>query len=150
MSKLEWLKLIHVLAAILWVGGAMLVNIYGARFGMSDNREERLTFAKQGQMAGLIFSICGVIVLLFGIWMVADVPAWEFSHAWVSIGFLGVAVGAVLGMAFYGPQARKLIAALESGDNAADAIGRRIAMVATAETVLLIVVIWAMVAKPGL
>lgn len=150
MTQLEWLTLVHVLAAIVWVGGAALLVIMGPRFGMSEHREDRLVFARITGRVGPIFTIAALVLLVAGIWMVADTPGWEFDQLWVTLGFTGVAAGAVLGMGFYGPQNRKLLAALESGSAEADALSRRIGLVSSLELVLLVVVVWAMVAKPGL
>ncbi len=150
MSKFESLKLAHTLAAIVWVGGAVLLTLYGAKMAGGASREERIGFTNQSLFAGTVFSIASLIVLGFGVWMVVDNPVWEFDQLWISLGFLGIAVGAVLGMGFYGPQGRKVIAELEAGDPAGEARSRRIGMVAMAETVLLLVVVWSMIAKPGL
>jgi uncharacterized membrane protein len=146
----EWLHTIHALAAVVWVGGAAMTSLYGIKMARAASRQERIAFTKQSQFGGIVFPIAALVVLGLGIWMVVDEPAWEFSQAWVSLGFLGVAVGAVLGSAFYGPQSRKLIAELEAGDPAADRRGRLLGTVGLAETVLLFVVVWAMITKPGL
>lgn len=151
MSTLyESLHTIHALAAVVWVGGVAMTSLYGMKMARAASRQERIAFTKQSQFGGIVFPIAALIVLGLGTWMVIDEPAWEFSQAWVSLGFLGVAVGAVLGPAFYGPQGRKLLAELEADDPAAAARGRRIGMVSLAETVLLFVVVWAMIVKPGL
>lgn len=150
MSKFEWLKLVHVVAAIVWVGGGALLSLYGIRIAKSAGREERIAYVKQSQFAGIVFPIAALVLLGAGIWMVVDNPVWEFSQAWVTLGFTGVAVGAILGPVFYGPQGRRVLAELEAGDPAAEARGRRIGMVGIAETVLLLIVVWSMIAKPGL
>jgi uncharacterized membrane protein len=144
-----WLNFIHVLAAISWVGGSILLQINGARLAGAD-RDRRLYFAQSAEAAGRFFAVAGITTLIAGVWLVARVDFWEFSQAWISIGFLGVAVGVVLGMGFYGPQTRKLIAAIGDGSAEAGPLGKRIAMVSGAETLLLAVVVWAMVFKPGL
>ena len=107
-------------------------------------------FTENSQVAGRVFSISGGVVLLAGVWLVARVDFWEFSHAWISIGFLGVAAGFILGIGFYAPQTRALITAIKENDPAAAAITKRIALVSNLELLLLVVVVWAMVFKPGL
>lgn len=144
-----WLKFVHVLAAVAWVGGSILIQVYGIRQARAP-REERVRFARDAMVAGNVFAVAGIVVLAVGVWLVLRIDAWDFDQAWISLGFAGVLVGAVLGMAFYGPQAKALISELEAGSPAAAARGRRIAAVSAAETVLLVVVVWAMVFKPGL
>jgi uncharacterized membrane protein len=146
----DWLKFIHVLAATVWVGGAVILVVYGLRLAADPNasREQRITFTRNSQFAGTIFTVSALVALAFGMWMVVDADL-DWGATWITLGFTGIALGAALGMGFYGPQNRKLLAELEAGDQAADARSRRIGMVAMAETVVLIVVIWAMVFKPG-
>jgi uncharacterized membrane protein len=150
VSKFEWLKLVHTLAGIVWVGGAFLLSAYGIKMARGANREEQIAFARQSQFAGTLYGISALLLLGFGIWMVADNPAWDFDQLWVHLGFAGIVVGFVLGPFFYGPQSNKLIEELEAGDPAAVARSRRLGMVGSLETLLLIVVVWAMIAKPGL
>jgi uncharacterized membrane protein len=145
----NWLKLIHVLAVALWVGGAMLVNFYGMAMQKAD-ASRRLHFAEQNDRAGRLFSASAIIALITGVWIVLRVEGIEFSQAWISIGFLGIAVGAVLGMGFFGPQGRALIAEMKEGSPAAAVRAKRIALVSQIDLLVLLVVVWAMVFKPGL
>ncbi|MCB2224761.1 MAG: DUF2269 family protein [Actinobacteria bacterium] len=143
------LKLVHIIAAVFWVGGATMVLWYGSMIRRSEIGT-KAAHARMAVAAGRFFAVSAVVALAAGVWMVLRVSAYEFSQAWVSIGFLGIAAGAVLGPAFYGPQGRALVAELEEGDPAASARENRIALVSALEVVLLLVVIWAMVYKPGL
>jgi len=148
----DTLKLLHVLAATIWVGGAALLVFRGFRLSMNRDAgtQERLVFARDSLASGTVFAITGILTLVFGMWMVVDADgAIGWGDTWITFGFTGVALGAVLGQVFYGPQGRKLVAALESGDPAADAISRRLGMVSMLEILVLFVVIWAMVFKPG-
>jgi uncharacterized membrane protein len=145
----SWLKVVHVLAAIVWVGGSVLALVLG-RKAASGPVEERKVFAENSLLAGRLFSVAGLTVLAAGTWMVARSPLYDWDQAWISFGFSGVAVGVVLGIAFYGPQGRALVAELEAGDPAADARGTRIGRAASFELLVLVVVVWAMVVKPGL
>lgn len=145
----SWLKFIHVLAAVAWVGGSILLQVYGARLAKAG-AEDRIRSANDSLVAGNLFAAAGIVTLAAGVWLVLRVDAWDFDQAWISIGFAGVLLGAVLGMAFYAPQTRALIGELEAGSPAAGLRGRRIALVSTIETVILVVVVWAMVFKPGL
>jgi uncharacterized membrane protein len=145
----NWLKLIHVLAVILWVGGAMLVNYYGMAMRKADV-PRRIHYAEQNDRAGRLFSAAAIVALITGVWMVLRIEGIEFSQAWISIGFLGIAISAVLGMGFFGPQGRALIAELEQGSPAAAARAKRISLFTQIDLLVLLVVIWAMVFKPGL
>ncbi|NQV06641.1 DUF2269 family protein [bacterium] len=146
----DWLKFVHVLAAIAWVGGVILLNTYAPMVMSKGTMQDKISFTKLVLFAGRVFMIAASIVLAFGVWLVIDAGI-EFSQAWISIGFTGVLVGAVLGPVFYTPSATKLKAAYEAGDDdASDALGKRISLVSTVEMLLMLIVVWSMVFKPGL
>jgi len=88
--------------------------------------------------------------LASGVWLVIREDGWQFDQAWISIGFTGLLLGFILGPVFYGPQTRAFIAEEEASDPAAGPRNRRIGMVAAVETIVLLVVLWAMIYKPGL
>ena len=142
------LKLIHVVFAVVWVGGAAFLALYGLRLARADI-SARIAFARQGLVAGRIFAAAGMVTLLAGVWLVLRENLWGFDQAWVSIGLAGIALGTVLGPAFYGPQARAVIAELEGASPAAGPRFRRIGVVSALEAAFLLVVVWAMVYKPG-
>jgi uncharacterized membrane protein len=143
------LKLIHIIAAIAWVGGAVFLTVYG--FGLRKaGSPKRIAFAEQEIVAGRLFAGFAAVALAAGVWLVAREPLWGFDQAWIHLGFGGIALGAILGPSFYAPQARAFIAELEAGEAAAaDARASRIGMVSVVEALVLLVVLWAMVYKPG-
>jgi uncharacterized membrane protein len=144
------LKLIHIVFAILWVGGAVLLSIYGFRL-MKAGAADKIAFSRMATTAGNLFGAFAGVALVAGTWLVIREDAlFGFDQAWIGIGFLGIIVGTVLGPAFYAPQTRALIGELEAGNPAAAAREKRIGMVSMLEAILLLVVVWAMVYKPGL
>jgi len=144
------LKLIHIVFSTAWVGGAVLLSAYGFHL-MKAGAAEKIAFAKQTLVAGRLFGGFAAVSLAAGTWLVIrEDLIFGFDQAWISIGFTGVIIGALLGPTFYAPQARALIGELEEGDPAADARVKRMGMVSVLEVTMLLVVIWAMVYKPGL
>ena len=153
MSLYETLNLIHVVAVIVWIGGSIMITLL-----LTRTRAERDTAAVQGLLGQgdfvgrFVFNPAGIITLAAGIWMVIDGP-WEFSEAWISIGFVGIASGALLGALYYPRQFRAAGAALEGGAALEDTTVvtplNRLRTVAMAEMGLLLVVVWAMITKPG-
>jgi uncharacterized membrane protein len=150
VSLFETLKFIHVLFAVTWVGGGifLVVTVMRSRGGPLAHK---LAMARNIEVAGRIFMISGIVVLAMGIWMVLDTSAYEFSQAWILIGLIGLLASALTGGRFFDPQAKALIAEYEAGDEAAgDARTARILRVAYLDQILLLVIVWAMVVKPGL
>jgi uncharacterized membrane protein len=146
---LEFLKFVHVAFAAFWVGGAVLLTVYGMTL-MKADATTKIAFSKMTLVAGRLFAGFAAVALIAGLWMVIGYSEiYGIEKPWISIGFVGIFVGAALGPAFYAPQARALIGELEAGDAAAAARERRIGLVSVLETLLLIVVIMAMVYKWG-
>ena len=143
------LTFVHVAFAAFWVGGAVLLTVYGMTL-MSSDAPAKIAFSKMTLVAGRLFAVFAAIALVAGTWLVLRVDFFGFDQAWISIGFTGIIVGAVLGPAFYAPQAKALIGELESGAPGSAARERKIGIVSMLEVALLIVVVWAMVYKPGI
>ncbi len=153
MTLQETVLFVHVVAAIVWVGGSFTAQIFGFRAAASGDPERVLGFVDDMKMIGMkVFNPAGIILLAAGIWLVIDIDAWEFSQAWISIAFTIVIIGAVLGAAFYGPQIAKVqAAAAERGPTDSEVTQRvaRIMVVSRVEMVLLLVAVYAMIFKPG-
>ena len=144
------LLVLHILAAASWIG------TNGAQVARSP------TIASRGPViaadwhrhlvtASRITYVPGAIVsTITGVWLVIDSDVYDFSHAFVSVGFLAIGVGAGLGMVFFAPQGRKAAEAYEAGDlDAAKAIEARISAAGVLDTAVVVVTVVAMVAKWG-
>jgi uncharacterized membrane protein len=148
MTLFETLKLLHVLAAMVWLGGGILQTILVWRVRRAD-LPHRLGLARDMKSMGdRVFGAATVAVLAFGIWMVIEQPAFAFGDTWILIGIAGILISGAIGGAFFAPKGKALVATLESGQPA-DALLHNIAMVAVVDQLVLITVVWAMVAKPG-
>jgi len=150
MSVREVYLLLHILSAMVWMGGSVMTHIFGARAERSGDPARTLGFAKDAAVAGRVLTVAGVSAGVWGILLVLDADVYDWEQAWIVIGIFGVLVGALLGARFFAPQTRKLIVQLESGASEAAATLRRIKLVGRVELIVLAVVLWAMVTKPGL
>lgn len=152
MTLAELLLFVHVLAVIAWLGGSFMLGILLEGAQRSKDEATVLGIANMADFLGkAVFNPAGLLTLGAGIWLVIETDL-EFSEAWISIGFLGVATGAILGMAFY-PKAFERVRTGIAADGLLgnETLGalRRLRLVSSAELLLLIVVVWAMVFKPG-
>ena len=152
METFEVWKLVHILAAMVWVGGAVMAQVFAVRLSKAPP-EHRLQFAKDMKfVTAWVFTPAAVVVFLAGSLALEEVrPIFDYDQTWILIGMSGVLIGFLFAVAFAVPQTRKAIRAVESGDpQAAGPIIRRIALSARVILVILLVVVWAMVVKPGL
>lgn len=153
MSFFEFLKFVHVLMAVIWVGGGILIQVLAVRATRSKDAVRTATFAGDAEWVGLrVFMPASILLLIFGIWAAADVD-YDFGKAWISIGFAAFLFSFLLGMLFLGPESgriKKLTQAKGPDDPEVRRRISRIYMFSRIELVVLIIAIWAMVAKPGL
>jgi uncharacterized membrane protein len=98
-----------------------------------------------------------VVLLLAGIYLLADEPVWETSDAFISVGFVAIIVLFGLQHAFFQPEVREAKALaerdLKAGDTLSDefvALGDRIGKVGTLAGVIVVVTIFFMAYKPFL
>jgi uncharacterized membrane protein len=148
----DWLKLIHVLGAMVWVGGAVAIQFVAIRAMASKDPLRQATFTGDVEWLGMrVFTPASIIVLLAGIAMVLD-SGIGFTPAWILAGFGGIAFTIVVGAAFLGPESgrlKKLIS--ERGEADPEVIQRRnrIFMVSRIDLLVLIFVVAMMVFKPS-
>ncbi len=96
-----------------------------------------------------------VVLLLAGIYLLADEPVWETSDAFISIGFIAIIVLFGLQHAFFQPKVREAKALaerdLKAGDTLSDefvALGDRIGKVGTLAGLIVVVTIFFMAYRP--
>jgi len=149
----DFLKLVHVVAAIVWVGGAFMLGLVFERAQRAKDGATVLGVTRIAQFVGkAVFNPAAIIALIAGIWLVIEVDAIEFSDAWISLGFLGIALGAGLGMAVYPKLLNRIQAGIaDDGLLGNETLGalRTMRLVSSLEWLFLIIVVWAMVVKPG-
>lgn len=136
---------IHIVAAATWFGGALAIMFLAPKVGTGDGGSKFYT--AWVDMGRKIFSPAAVVVLATGIGMVIDAGI-SFGATFVSIGFLAVIVGAGLGMGYYAPQGRKVVAALDAGEDAGP-ITAKLRTFGLAELALLAFTIYAMTVMLG-
>jgi uncharacterized membrane protein len=150
MELVRVLTLVHILAAMVWVGGSIIFVILGARMSTAPH-DEQLTFNRSMEVVGgRIFGPAAGLVLASGIWLVIEHQTYSFSQAWIILALGGIALSIAIGIGFFGPQSKALTAELEANDPAATVRARRIGQVSMLDTLILLVIVWAMVYKPGL
>jgi uncharacterized membrane protein SirB2 len=145
------LLVLHLIGVAIWLGGNVVLAFAGPR-NNSAPTEARLWWAQtQGAMARVLYNVAGILVLVTGIGLVLESEAIEFSDTFVTIGFVAVIVGAVLGMAVFGPGSRKLTAAIESGDESTEkSLNSRLAVFGLLDTLVVVFTVAAMVGAWGL
>jgi uncharacterized membrane protein len=115
VDKFTILLSVHVLAAALWVGVGLAVNVamtLAARSGEPANMLAGLRFSKA--LGTYFFPWIALVVFASGAWLVEDYFGWDLL--WVQIGMAGVIVATAIGVLYLKPRAAAGIEAIERGD----------------------------------
>jgi uncharacterized membrane protein len=144
-------RVVHVVVAVFWVGGGIMLTILGLRAERSNDPVEITTLVRQAAFAGeKLFAPAGLVVLLMGIAMMLHTN-WGWGKFWVVAGLVGYAITFATGIGVLSPLAKKIDKLIEAKGPAApetQAAVQRILLVARVDVAVLILVVADMVTKP--
>lgn len=142
---------VHILAAVVWVGGALVVQLFAFRATRSGDGARVATFAEDAEFVGMRFFLPSALVLVVFGFLLAGKGNWDWDFWLVSALIVWIA-SFVVGAAFLGPESGRIARAIERhGVDSAEAQDRlrRIFLVSRIELVFLILVVLDMALKPG-
>jgi uncharacterized membrane protein len=144
-------KMIHVIAAVVWVGGGTVLVILAM---LTEQENDPRALAALGMkvefLAKRVFIPASLVVLLFGILMMLKGDL-DWGQFWVIVGLAGFAATFVTGLAYLEPQTKRFNALVaERGPEAPEtqaALGKLL-LVARFDVAMLLLVVADMTAKP--
>lgn len=143
----------HVIAAVVWVGGAAALGILALVAERTKDDAGLLAVGKQAEWIGLrIFTPASFIVLGFGIALTIE-GSWDWGSFWVLAGLIGWGLSAAIGILFLSPEAKRLNAlAAEHGLEHPEVKARlkRILAISRVDLAILVLIVLDMAAKPFL
>ena len=147
----RFLLLLHVMAATVWVGGAVVVQLLGVRVQRSADPTDLPRLARHVEAVGNVaFVPAAVLLLLSGAVMTAQV--WAFSQTWILIALVLWLLSAVAGGVYLAPRAKRVVALFEAeGPTSVTArrLMARLFVVSRIELASFAVILALMVYKPG-
>lgn len=151
----EWFLAGHVLAAVVWVGGALTLVILGL---LIQREGDPVQLAQFGRQAGLIgerlFTPLSVLIFLFAVGLMENGRSpWEWDMTWISLSLLGWLVAFLVGSIWLRSRAGKLRQVMQTegpGGPNAQAMMRSMLLTSRLTTLLLLAVVVVMAAKPGM
>jgi uncharacterized membrane protein len=143
----------HLTFVAIWVGGDAMIQVFSLR-AKRVGPERSVDFLADVEWIGSrILVPASLAVVGFGVWLVGNSPAWEFSQTWVSVGFVIFLASAITGAAYLGPESGRISRIGEergADDPEVERRTARVLLVSRIELILLIAVVFDMVVKPGL
>jgi len=153
MALRFWLLLIHILGAVIWIGGGVILSVIGARARQSEDPRTIGEFAQLLSYVGLRVLMPAVVaVIVSGVWLVLVSP-WSFTQLWVILALVAFVLAFLIGALYLSRVAIELERVTTRTDAslqaARDVLGR---WIIGYQIILLILLfaLWDMVFKPGL
>ena len=147
----QWYLSIHILAAVVWVGGAATIQLLVIRASRPNARLQLASLSSEIEWVGTrLYAPTSLILLIFGFLLVGK-GDWDME-GWIVFALIVWLFSFVVGVGFLGPQSSKLSEDIERhGADSAQALARmrRLFLVSRVELVLLILVVLDMALKPG-
>ncbi|MBN4064721.1 DUF2269 family protein [Dehalococcoides mccartyi] len=151
MTIREILLAVHVIAAVIWIGGGVALNLIAVRLIRTNPELLRPMLKTFDWLVNRTILPASLVVLVFGILLVLE-GTYRFEDTFVIIGFIGAVSTIVIGAGFLSPRMRKQDELWEkhgdSSEIASQALSRTM-LIARVDIVILFVVIANMVIKPG-
>jgi uncharacterized membrane protein len=153
MTRYELFKLLHVVGAIAWLGGGIGLFVLTRRLVATRDHGGLAALGRQSDsLVTWLFMPAALLTIGFGVIMVATEASLGFTDLWILLGFGGIALSGVAQMAVAGPAHKRFLSLLDRdlGDAEVLAAVRRLSLGSLLDIGILLVVVWAMVAKPTL
>ena len=151
MTFYELLLILHLVAAIIWLGAGFLIAVlvFGAERA-GDRAKEASHHRDVGWLAPRVFIPASLSTLILGILLVLD-GAWGFDQLWITIALGGWAISFLLGILYFKPEGERIGALVEQhgpGRGEVDRRLHRLNIVDRLQLTLLFLMVADMVVKP--
>jgi uncharacterized membrane protein len=98
--------MLHVGAAVIWVGGGIFLTIIALLAELADDDDQLLQIGHWAEkVAGRLFPVMSFVVLGFGIAMTANGNI-GYDQFWIIFGLTAWALSAATGILFLGPESQ--------------------------------------------
>jgi uncharacterized membrane protein len=145
------LLFIHIVCAVIWVGGAFAGQALAWMISRSDDPTEMPRFGRRLEALGsYVFMPVAIVLFVAGAWM--TILSWSFERPWIAVSIGLWVLSAVAGALYLGPSAKRAAALFETEgvtSITARRIVRRMFVVSRLELASFAVIIILMVFKPG-
>jgi uncharacterized membrane protein len=147
------LKFLHIVAAIVWVGGVITMTFLNVRITRTGSTAAMAALSSVGVFfSQWVFGPAAGITLLAGI-ATALTAGFQMRSLWIIWGFMAILLSIVLGATLTRVTTQRLgaLAATPNSDGAQlAALQNRLGMLNALNILLLLSAVWAMVSKPML
>jgi uncharacterized membrane protein len=150
-SRYELLLSLHIVAAIIWLGAAFMLDLLVYRAEKARDRARELSmYADMEWLANRVFIPSALAVLLFGVLLVIAGP-WTFGSLWIILGLTGYGASFLVGVLYFKPEGERIGSLVERHGLHHPELDRRlhrVGVVSRMEIGILFLVVGVMAVKP--
>lgn len=151
MTSYELWLFVHIAAAMVWIGGAAMAQVFGALATRSGDPARSAAYGRDMAFIGpRVFMPASLVVLASGILLTED-GNWDWSETFILLGLLGWAVVSFAAFGYL-TRAMKRVGARMAAEGPSPELGaelNRLVLLARILVLVLFVVVLVMVVKPG-
>ncbi len=149
MTWYTFLLFVHVSMAIVWIGGGLMMQLFGVRASMSGEPARMAAVGEDIEwIANRLFIPASLLAFLTGILLVVESDFYGFGDDWIVIALVLYATTFLAGLLFLGPESGRIgkLNAEQSPDAGPRTL--RLIMMSRLDLVLLFLIVYDMTVKP--
>ena len=151
MSTYPVLLFVHIVCAVIWVGGAFALQVLAFLVNRTGDQLELARLLRYFELIGSRVFV-PVATLLFIAGAAMTLQAWSFGKPWIAVSVALWVLSAVAGAVYLGPRAKRvgeLFDAEGPSSEAGRALMNRLFVVSRLELASFAIIVALMVFKPG-
>lgn len=149
MSWYEFLLFTHIAMAVIWVGGGVMMQLFGIRAVLSGDPARLATLGQDIEwIAKRVFVPGSLLAFLSGVLLVIESDFYGFGDDWIVIALVLYAMTFFAGLLFLGPESGRVGELTAEGSPEAGPRTRRLVFLSRLDLVLLWAIIYDMTVKP--
>lgn len=153
MTWYDFLLFLHITGAVVWVGGAAMMQFFGLRTMASGSGERLADLAGDLEWIGFkVLMPSAGLAFLAGLGLVWNASFWTIGDDWIVIGLALFGLTFLAGFLFFGPESGrvgKLVAAEGASSPVVQVRIKRLIVLSRIDLVLLFLIIFDMTVKPS-
>jgi uncharacterized membrane protein len=148
----EFLLFVHIAGAVIWVGGATIIQVYALRIMRASDPMRMADFGRDVEwVANRTLLPSSALAFVSGLWLVIDSDFWGFGDDWIVIGLILFAITFLAGALYFGPETGRLGKLAESEGPTSPVFQARLQRqlaLTRADLMVLFLIIFDMTTKP--
>jgi uncharacterized membrane protein len=150
LTLYEFLLFVHVAAAVVWVGGAAMLQLMALRLAKNDAAALAEFFGGVEKVGNRALVPASLIAVLTGFGLVWESDFWTLGDDWIVIGLVLFAITFLAGATFFGPESGRINRLIQAdGAVAAEPRMRRMLVLTRIDLIILFLIIFDMTVKPS-